>query len=83
MGVTAQWLKFSLNKFRKRFQIREIRKIKDPRNISAIQYAVYSGLLNLGAYFRWGKTRVHSTGCSSSEGGSPTAWAPRHSTTRS
>ena len=38
MGVTAQWLKFSLNKFRERFQIREIREIKDPRNISAIRY---------------------------------------------
>ena len=38
MGVTAQWLKFSLNKFRERFQIREIREIKDPQNISAIRY---------------------------------------------
>ena len=36
--VTAQWLKFSLNKFRERFQIRKIREIKDPRNISAIRY---------------------------------------------
>ena len=38
IGVTAQWLKFSLNKFRERFQIREIREMKDPRNISAIRY---------------------------------------------
>ena len=38
MGVTAQWLKFSLNKFRERFQIREI---KDPRNISTIRYSFY------------------------------------------
>ena len=38
MGVTVQWLKFLLNKFRERFQIREIREIKDPRNISAIRY---------------------------------------------
>ena len=36
MGVTAQWLKFLLNKFREQFQIREIREINDPRNISAI-----------------------------------------------
>ena len=47
MGVTAQWLKLSLNKFRERFQIRKIREIKDPRNISAItvfpaiQYVVF------------------------------------------
>ena len=38
MGVTVQWLKSSLNKFRERFQIRDIREIKDPRNISAIRY---------------------------------------------
>ena len=38
MGVTAQWLKFSLNKFRERFQIPEILEIKDPRNINAIRY---------------------------------------------
>ena len=44
MGVTAQWLKFSLNKFRERFQIREIREIKYPRNISAIRYTDASGM---------------------------------------
>ena len=38
MCVTAQWLKFSLNKFRERFQIRKICEIKDPRNISTIRY---------------------------------------------
>ena len=41
MGVTAQWLKFSLNKFRERFQIREIREIKGPWNISTIRYSFY------------------------------------------
>ena len=38
MGVTAQWFKFSLNKFCERFQIREIREIKGLRNLSAIRY---------------------------------------------
>ena len=41
MGVTVQWLKFSLNKFCEQFQIREI---KDPRNISAIQYTCVAQL---------------------------------------
>ena len=35
MGVTVQWLKFSLNKFRERFKIREIREIKDPRSMKS------------------------------------------------
>ena len=34
MGVTAQWFKFSLDKFRERFEIHENREIKDLRNIS-------------------------------------------------
>ena len=49
MGVTAQWLKFSLNKFRERFQICEI---KDPHNISAIRYAFYpSSVQGPGLYY--------------------------------
>ena len=38
-SYTELWLsKFSLNKFGERFKIREIREIKDPRNINAIRY---------------------------------------------
>ena len=38
MGVTVQWLKFSLNKFREQFQIRKSCEIKDLQNITAIRY---------------------------------------------
>ena len=56
VGVTAQWLKFLLNKFHERFQICEICEIKDPRNISAIRYCFehdydYINLISLKIIF--------------------------------
>ena len=63
MGVTAQWLKFSLNKFRERFQIHEIREIKDPRNISTVWYFAGLYFVNLESFTKFIQRKFEPLRC--------------------